>query len=163
MTTCDLCDQPAIYHDVRIVNGVHETLNLCQEHAIEAGVNLGPIDISIVLNLPHVGIGSGNVNSCHDCGMTIAQYKETSLLGCPTCYETFKEQLAHIIKSVQDNHYQHIGRAPSQITEDFGRHLQIRRLLKQLESAVNKEEYEQAAKIRDQLRELHEAGEHHEN
>ncbi|MDP7006492.1 MAG: UvrB/UvrC motif-containing protein [Phycisphaerales bacterium] len=163
MTTCDLCDQPAIYHDVRIVNGVHETLHLCQEHAVEAGINLGPIDISVVLNMPHLSQGSDTIKSCPDCGMTIAQYKETSLLGCPTCYETFAEQLEHIIKSVQDNHTQHIGRAPTQVSNDMCRHLQIRRLLTELESAVSQEEYEQAALLRDQLRELHDAGDKYEN
>ncbi len=163
MTTCDLCDQPAIYHDVRIVDGVHETLNLCQEHAVDAGVNLGPIDISVVLNIPTTLHGTSNIKSCPDCGMTVAQYKESSLLGCPTCYETFSDQLEHIIKSVQDNNTHHIGRAPTQVSDDLGRHLQIRRLLKQLESAVSQEEYEHAALLRDQLRELHDTGDKHEN
>jgi protein arginine kinase activator len=95
--------------------------------------------------------------------MTISQYKNTSLLGCPTCYETFNEELASIIANVQDNHTQHIGRAPSQSNMNLDRHLQIRRLLKQLESAVNQEEYEHAAELRDKLRELHNAGESHEN
>ncbi len=163
MTTCDLCDKPAIYHDVRIVNGVHDTTHLCADHAIQSGINLGPVDLSIVLNISESQPQQGSGNSCADCGMTISQYKNTSLLGCPTCYETFNEELASIIANVQDNHTQHIGRAPSQSNMNLDRHLQIRRLLKQLESAVNQEEYEHAAELRDKLRELHNAGESHEN
>tara|TARA_B100000959_G_scaffold278097_1_gene335793 strand:+ start:177 stop:668 length:492 start_codon:yes stop_codon:yes gene_type:complete len=158
MTTCDYCDQPAIYHDVRIENGVHTTLNLCQEHATEAGISLGPIDLSIVLNVDATFPEMQDQTSCPDCGMTIAQYKESSLLGCPTCYKRFEEQLAHVIANVQDNHTQHVGRAPSTASEDLSRHLTVRRLLKQLEKAVTQEQYEEAAVLRDELRKLHEGG-----
>ena len=162
MTTCDLCEQPAIYHDVRIVNGVHSTVHLCHEHAIEAGINLGPVDVSVVLEIPQFVEEMSSTNACPDCGMTIAQYKKSALLGCPTCYEAFREQLAHIIAKVQSNHSQHVGRAPSQISPQADRHLKVRRLLKQLESAVIQEKYEHAASLRDQLRELHDAGEENE-
>jgi protein arginine kinase activator len=95
--------------------------------------------------------------------MTISQYKKKSLLGCPTCYKTFKEELLPIINKVQNNNSQHVGRAPSQMSVDLNRNLQIRRLLKKLESAVSQEQYEQAATLRDQLRDLHESGDQHEN
>ncbi len=163
MTTCDHCGQQAIYHDVRIVNGVHNTTHLCAEHAMEAGVSLGPIDLSVMLHSAKGVLTGGSQKTCPDCGMTISQYKESRLLGCPTCYDSFRDELSSIISKVQDNNSQHIGRAPAQATVDLNRHLQVRRLLKKLESAVNKEEYEQAAVLRDQLRELHESGEQHEN
>lgn len=162
MTTCDLCEQLAIYHDVRIVNGVHSTVSLCHEHAVKAGINLGPVDLSVVLEIPQIMEGVASAKSCSDCGMTIAEYKKTSLLGCPACYETFREQISKIIAKVQGNQAQHIGRAPTQISTEADRHIKIRRLLKQLESAVNQEKYEHAATLRDQLRELHDAGDENE-
>ena len=85
------------------------------------------------------------------------------MLGCPACYTTFKTELLAIIAKVQDKHTQHIGRAPSQSNVDLDRHLQIRRLLRKLESAVNQEQYEDAAELRDQLRELHDSGDQYEN
>jgi protein arginine kinase activator len=163
MTTCDYCDQPAIYHDVRIESGVHTTLNLCHDHAIEAGIHVGPIDFSIVLKVDASFSEMPDTTTCSDCGMTISQYKETSLLGCPTCYETFADQLAHIIANVQDNHTHHVGRAPSSANADLSRHLTVRRLLKQLEKAVTQEQYEEAAVLRDELRRLHEGGSVNEN
>jgi protein arginine kinase activator len=163
MTSCDYCDQAAIYHDVQIENGVHTTLNLCQDHAIEAGVQIGPIDLSVVLSIEATFSDSKETISCADCGMTIAQYKKTSLLGCPICYETFAEQLKHIIANVQDNHTQHVGRAPSTANADVSRHLTVRRLLKQLDQAVTQEQYEEAAVLRDKLRKLHEGDSLHEN
>jgi protein arginine kinase activator len=159
MTTCDKCDQPAIYHDVRIINGVHNTTHLCATHAIEAGINLGPIELSLSFSQSDSQPTHDNSPACPDCGMTIAQYKEIGLLGCPTCYETFEAELEVIISKVQDNHTQHVGRAPSYSNTHINRHLQIRRLLKQLKTAVTQEEYEEAAVLRDQLRELHQADE----
>jgi len=163
MTTCDLCDKPAIYHDVRIVDNVHSTTHLCVEHAIQAGFNVGPIDISLAFTLSDENADQEHAKACPDCGMTISQYKKKSLLGCPTCYKTFKEELLPIINKVQNNNSQHVGRAPSQMGVDLNRNLQIRRLLKKLESAVSQEQYEQAATLRDQLRDLHESGDQHEN
>jgi len=163
MTTCDLCDKPAIFHDVRIVNNVHSTTHLCAEHAINAGFDVGPVDLSLAFTNSEGVNDEQCVKSCQDCGMTIPQYKKSSLLGCPTCYETFKEELFPIINKVQNNNSQHVGRAPSQMNVDVNRHLQIRRLLKKLESAVSQEQYEQAASLRDQLKELHESGDRHGN
>ena len=94
---------------------------------------------------------------------TIARYKEVSLIGCPACYETFKEQLRPVIARVQDNYVQHVGHSPKQIATDMQRNIQIRKLLKELEVAVNKENYEIAASLRDQIKGLHESDEKNEN
>ncbi|MFT4594090.1 MAG: protein arginine kinase activator [Phycisphaerales bacterium] len=160
MPTCDQCNQPAVYHDVRIVDGVHNTTHLCIEHAYEAGVDLGPVDISSVLQS---AAPSESIKSCSDCGMTIPQYKTNSLLGCPACYETFRQELTPVIAKVQNTHTQHVGRSPNQTTVDMDRQLQIRRLLQQLDSAVHLEQYEDAAHLRDKLRELDQSGGQSEN
>jgi protein-arginine kinase activator protein McsA len=159
MTTCDLCDNTADFTDVQVKNGVHKTTNLCREHAEAAGFNIGKIGVSIVLNVSSSKSSElSNVLTCPDCNYTIAQYKESSLLGCPTCYKTFANQLKQVISSVQDAHTHHIGRAPAE-SEGINKHLEIRRLLKELEQAVTHEKYEQAANIRDKIRELHDCGE----
>ena len=163
MSTCDYCDQPAIFHDVQIVNGVHSTKNLCQAHAVAEGIQVAPLDLSLVLNLQIQEHTEQEIAQCPDCGMTIAQYKEAGLLGCPTCYETFADHLEHIIARVQDNHSQHIGRSPCTEGTDIGRHLEVRRLLKQLDTAVTQEDYENAANLRDRIRELHEGGDVRDN
>lgn len=164
MTTCDFCDDPAEFTDVQIKNGVHTTKNYCKQHASEAGFCVSQVDLSVVLNLETSTPPTAKTElRCQDCGMSIAQYKEKSLLGCPTCYETFARQLKHIIANVQDNHSQHIGRAPTTESVDVSRHLEVRRLLKQLDKAVTQEKYEQAADIRDKIRALHDGEEHVEH
>ncbi len=154
MQKCDICGQPAQFHDVRIINGKHTTQHLCAKHAQQAGIDVGPTDFSAIFQLQ----GDIHIKSCFDCGMTLSQYKEKSLLGCPSCYETFADELYSMISKVQDNNTQHLGRIPSQSTTNMDRHMLIRKLLKELEFAVHKEDYENAAVLRDQLRELHEQG-----
>ena len=156
MITCDLCGKNAVYHDTRIYNGVTKTVNLCEEHAREAGVDIGPHGISISLNPEILGIGLlPTIQACPDCGMTLAIYKENSLLGCPECYVTFEKQLLPVIASLQEKHTQHVGRSPRRANAAIDRHIAIRRLLSDLERAVTQEAYEEAAQIRDTLRELH--------
>lgn len=153
MTTCDLCENPAVYHDVRIVNNVPNTVHLCKEHAIEAGLDIAQSDYSVVLKIQ--GNSPSHVKSCQDCGMTISDYKKATLLGCPKCYEVFSNELVGVIKRVQNNKTEHLGRCPSQLGKASERELLIRNLLRELNDAVQSEAYERAAVIRDQLKSLH--------
>ena len=153
MTTCDLCENPAVYHDVRIVNNVPNTVHLCKEHAIEAGLDIAQSDFSVVLKIQDKA--STHFKSCPDCGMTIADYKKATLLGCPQCYETFSDELEGVIKRVQNNKVEHLGRCPTQLGEATERELLIRNLLRELNDAVKSEAYERAAVIRDKLKSLH--------
>ena len=154
MTKCDLCENLAVYHDVRIVNNIPNTVHLCKEHAIEAGLDLAHSDFSVVLKIQDKA--PTQVKSCSDCGMTIADYKKGTLLGCPECYESFSNELHGVIKRVQNNKTEHIGRCPSLLGEASERELLIRNLKQQLNDAVQSEAYERAAVIRDQLKCLHE-------
>ena len=155
MTKCDLCNQPAVYHDVRIVNNVHNTVHLCQQHAIEQGIDIGDANANISVVLEIQDATQASIKAC-TCGMTISKYKKHSLLGCPNCYETFKEQITAVIASVQDSHTEHVGKTPKTINSNSERKIMTRRLLRELEQAISKEEYEKAAKIRDKIKHLSE-------
>ncbi|MDP7009452.1 MAG: UvrB/UvrC motif-containing protein [Phycisphaerales bacterium] len=164
MTRCDLCNKPAVYHDTRIYNGVTKTTNLCEEHAREAGVDISPHGFSISISPESLGFSQKPaILACPDCGLTLADYKESSLLGCPECYNSFGEKLLTLISSMQENHTKHVGRAPRRANPTVSRHIAIRSLLADLEKALNHEAYEEAAAIRDTLKELHNKGESNEN
>lgn len=86
-----------------------------------------------------------NVKTCTSCGTTINDIANTSRIGCPDCYTTFKEELKPFIMNFHKA-YQHIGKSPKKIdTKD---------LKKALEEAIKKEDYELAAKLRDELKKL---------
>jgi len=85
------------------------------------------------------------VKTCATCGTTIQDIANTSRIGCPDCYTTFKEELKPFIMNFHKA-YKHIGKSPKRIDN--------KDLKKALEEAVKKEDYELAAKLRDDIKKL---------
>ena len=98
--------------------------------------------------------------TCEKCGMTYEEFKEKGSLGCASCYQSFGKVLARNIKSVQGSDI-HVGKRPSGVVEKSEPEPEKRvklseaeRLSMQLDQAVEREEYELAASLRDRIREL---------
>ncbi|HZK42001.1 MAG TPA: UvrB/UvrC motif-containing protein, partial [Clostridia bacterium] len=88
---------------------------------------------------------------CPACGQTETQLQETGLLGCSQCYETFAQRLAPVFGRVH-GHSRHLDRPL--ILEEGKTQDKLTRLRQALASAVDKEAYEEAARIRDEIRQL---------
>lgn len=97
---------------------------------------------------------------CPECGWSFEDFKNRGRLGCPACYETFKEPLDHILERIHamvEPH--HVGRQPGEVAPD-SRVLQRQRLRekkREMELAVETEDYERAAELRDQIKSMEEA------
>jgi protein-arginine kinase activator protein McsA len=85
------------------------------------------------------------LKTCPTCGTTIQDIANTSRIGCPDCYTTFKEELKPFIMNFHKA-YKHIGKSPKRIDN--------KDLKKALEEAIKKEDYELAAKLRDDIKKL---------
>lgn len=83
------------------------------------------------------------------CGMTLSKFRETGLLGCPQCYQTFRTALAPIIEGSQGGRSQHMGTRPAY---DAPAQSELDKLREALRAAIETEDYEQAAQLRDQIR-----------
>ena len=96
-----------------------------------------------------------DATGCPVCGMTWSQFKHGGLMGCPHDYERLEGRVMPLIKRAQEGAAQHVGKVPSKHrTHDTDRHVVSLRLRKQLQQAIDAENYEQAARLRDQLRQL---------
>lgn len=156
---CDLCDKPAVVHEVTVKNGEKEEVHLCEQHAIEAGVQMPsqqPIsDMLTQFVITQSGRGrSASRKKCAGCGMTFARFRQSGTLGCAQCYETFEDQLAPLIERAQNQATHHRGRTPRRAGASIDRQLQVQHLVKELDEAVAAEQYERAAQLRDRLRNL---------
>src|SRR5690606_9385731 len=89
--------------------------------------------------------------ACPECGMTFAQFRQSGILGCASCYDAFPEQLSMLIQRAQGGATHHTGKTPRRAGKSLDRQLERQRLIKQLDAAVDAEQYERAAKIRDLL------------
>ncbi|NLB50262.1 MAG: hypothetical protein GX809_01585 [Clostridiaceae bacterium] len=87
---------------------------------------------------------------CPSCGETEEELRKTGLLGCQTCYETFAVFLDPVFRRVQ-GHTRHLS-----ASEEEGPAKEADVLREKLELAVQSEVYEEAARLRDQIRQLEE-------
>jgi protein arginine kinase activator len=89
------------------------------------------------------------VRSCLVCGTTGKDFKKRSLLGCPSCYEAFAEELTPYLRAMQKGG-RHVGKAPA------GESLtaEIAAIQQALERAVSAQDFEEAATLRDRIRDL---------
>ncbi len=91
---------------------------------------------------------------CSRCGLSYSDFRKAFQLGCSQCYETFKEQLEPMLRRIHGSII-HKGKVPSKIPvkakvpED-----EIKELKRKLAEAVKGEEYEEAARLRDEIRTL---------
>ncbi len=83
--------------------------------------------------------------------MTLSKFRKTSLLGCPQDYDVFDKSLQLLISKSQAGKTEHCGKIPSRQPEDTKKHLEMMDLRHQLETAIKDEDYEAAAKLRDQI------------
>ena len=99
---------------------------------------------------------------CERCGTSLQQFTKSGKLGCPSCYQAFREQLTPMLQQIHGR-VQHAGRKPLDDEGAQRRRAVYERLTRQLEQAVAVEDFESAAVLRDQLRHLSnaEGGDNH--
>lgn len=164
---CQECGKrPSSLHFTKIVNGEKTELHICEACAREKGEIPGsPNGFSIhsllsgILDLdPTTGKGISELKPqesirCSSCGMTYMQFSKIGRFGCSNCYTTFGNRLNPLIKRIHGN-VEHSGKIPKR----SGGRIQKKRILEQLridlQTAITAEEFEHAAQIRDQIREL---------
>jgi len=98
---------------------------------------------------------AGSDLRCPTCGFTQADFKKTGRLGCADCYTTFAEGLEGLLKSMHKG-TKHVGKVPQQLQQHKDYVEKLNRLQKDLEKAVSDEDFEQAAVLRDEIRQTRE-------
>lgn len=91
--------------------------------------------------------------TCNFCNTSFDEYKKTGKLGCGKCYSTFRKQLKPIIEGIY-GYSEHIGKFPKNEFKDTEIVKTVEQLKEKLNMAIQEEEYEQAAKLRDEILQL---------
>jgi protein arginine kinase activator len=89
--------------------------------------------------------------------MTYEEFQKTGKLGCAHCYEEFRDQLKPLLLRIHGRS-QHAGRMPALNAKDQEKKELIATLRARMEQAVSEENFEEAAQLRDRLRQLTLAG-----
>jgi protein arginine kinase activator len=165
---CEICKtRTATVHLTEIIDGQRTESHLCQNCAQKEGVTIkNQLSLNELLSSLIAAHQQTDENidseksrrACPDCGITMEQFRKQALLGCPKDYEVFEGELREIIEKTQDNNSTHKGKIPVQThissTSQLEDQSKMEDLKKQLSTAVEKEDYELAAKIRDQLKKM---------
>ena len=93
--------------------------------------------------------------ACPVCGMNWSTFKQSGLMGCSHDYELYEAKLLPLLKRAQEGASQHVGKVPhARKTEAGDRQMTTLRLRRELQQAIDAENYERAASLRDELRKL---------
>lgn len=155
---CDVCktNQATVFL-TQIVDGKMQKVNLCEACSKEKGVT-DPTGFALADLLLGLGAAQeiekgGAHQKCPACGFSQADFKKTGRLGCAACYDTFAEGLASLLKAMHKG-TSHIGKVPARLARSLQLDAQMKHLQLGLEKAITEENYESAAALRDQIREL---------
>lgn len=165
---CDNCgDREAAIHLTQIVNNSVTTMHLCEQCAAEKGVETGASVAKFPLgdflaSLGKSGAGeqaeAGTDVACPSCGGTLKDFRETGRLGCAVCYTTFEPHLRDLLRRLHGSS-QHAGEryaavAVAEAAADTGGQPALGELRERLRRAIEAENFELAAELRDRLKVL---------
>ncbi|MFQ5956940.1 MAG: UvrB/UvrC motif-containing protein [Candidatus Brocadiales bacterium] len=156
---CESCNKRhATVHLTEISGNEKREQHLCDECAHNLNNQLvkmpSPADIlTSLINQVAPEIGEMSKTSCPACGMSYLEFRSSGRLGCPMDYMAFKKGLNPLLEKMHGAS-QHIGKVPSRAGKELVVKNEVLQLRKELDKAVEKEDYEKAARIRDRIFEL---------
>jgi len=153
---CDKCGKPASVYLTEIVGGEKIEKHLCEDCACAEGITIkANVPISQLLEDFILQSGEDEPESkCDVCGLTFSEFRQSGRLGCPNDYDAFAKELQPLLERAQEGASQHIGKVPHRADSSQKRQTAMLRLRAQLKDAIAAEDYERAAVLRDQIREL---------
>jgi len=157
---CNICGKnPATVHLTEIIDDQMNELHLCEECARQKSVQMeqqfGLSDLLAGMaefEKPAKKTEEAALK-CASCGLTYADFKKIGRLGCGECYSAFKKYLGPLLKRIHGSS-QHLGKSPLKIPGALKKKTDLAALRLSLQKAIETEAFEEAAKIRDQIREL---------
>lgn len=166
---CDECGSDNACYTVSVMMGGEVTQrHLCPDCMAKMNMNLSAGNVAKMLSAI-LGALTGHEEKsapdvppeedvvCERCGTALSGFVKSGKLGCPMCYKAFAERLTPMLQQIHGR-VQHAGRKPTQDPAAQMHRKQVEDLNRQLEMAVQVEDYESAAMIRDQLRLLNQEG-----
>lgn len=161
---CQECrKKPATVHLTQIINDEQTVQHLCEHCAKEKGEfhfdanppfsiqNLLTGLMNMESQSPGQVIGYTMKTQCENCGLTYAQFGQIGRFGCSRCYSTFEERLLPLMRRIHGS-TQHVGKVPNRAGGAVKLRRNIEDMRQELQELVAKEEFEQAAQLRDRIR-----------
>ena len=161
---CQKCNKnEASVRFTQVINGQKSEVYLCHHCASEMGDFGG---FSSIENLFDFNLGNffngilGATQSpkqagvvCPTCGMGIGEFSKLGKFGCADCFRAFGDTIDPLFRRVQGN-VRHVGKVPGRCAGDLKLKRELETLKSDLKKAIEQEEFEEAARLRDKIKEL---------
>lgn len=171
------CPKKKTVHLTEIIDGQMTEMHLCEDCPKLKKVNVdqqfglaglladfGELAASSLEPAEAVG---KPVLQCTHCGLEYNEFRKCGRLGCAHCYESFKKPISVLLKNIHGSD-KHRGKAPTKIVRNYSvkevvekqpapkptKEDLLQGLQQQLEQAIDKQDFEQAALLRDQIKDL---------
>lgn len=162
---CQECEKPATFHITELTGPEVVELHLCQEHAAvylsqneEGAVKAPPTIAGALAQQLKVGqtaeeLARLDQQACPVCGITFYEFRNQGRLGCPHDYTCFDNELEPLLINIHGKN-KHVGKRPKKHGAPSAKQNDLIRLRREMKDAVQKEEYEQASKLKEQIQKL---------
>jgi protein arginine kinase activator len=158
---CEICGlRDAVIHIRQIQKSSVNELHICEECAQEKGlIKEEDSEISIsnllsgLIDSKDVSGAAETVESCPRCGMKASEFRKRGKFGCPECFTTFQRDIRSILSQMAGRTH-HVGKLPKNVAVEDSSRSDRESLSVELRDAIEKEDYEKAASLRDRIREL---------
>jgi protein arginine kinase activator len=158
---CEACGKNvATVHYTEIINEELKEMHLCEwcaqqkealvkPHFFTAEFLSGMLDGSQVST-------EKQTKKCAQCGFSHSDFQKLGRLGCSECYQIFKEQIAPLLKRVHGS-TRHVGNVPPRGKNIANTRKDLNRLRQELKKVISNEKFEEAARLRDKIKEMEKA------
>jgi protein arginine kinase activator len=161
MKKCRQCANQATLHITEVMEGHASEIHLCEKCARDyldtsESYESDSVAADLAAKLEELHVGSDDdldKLSCSGCGVTLSEFREVGRLGCPFCYDEFREQLKPLLENIHEEAI-HIGKRPSRAAASLTDQSRVLQLRSKQREAIRQEDYEAAATLRDEITEL---------
>jgi protein arginine kinase activator len=156
---CNKCSKAATMHITEVIaDEQFEEHHLCEECAqkyLYEPPKKGALKADVAAGDEGEEFGALNQKECPICGIKFVEFRNSGRLGCPHDYQEFREELLPLLENIHGE-TRHAGKTPRRLPQTKQAQGELIQLRKRLHQAVTREAYEEAAQLRDQIRQLEE-------
>ena len=154
---CQRCSKQATLHITEILGEDRlEEVHLCEGCAKKYLNETSPpkANASGGDSSPEIDdVGEVADKQCEVCGLKFVEFRNSGRLGCPHDYQEFREELSPLLENIHGE-TRHCGKTPRRLPQNKQAQSELIQLRNRLKQAVTKEDYEEAARLRDRIRQL---------
>src|ERR1043165_8034690 len=159
MQKCERCCRPATVHITEVLSDTKfEEHHVCEQCYKQYAQTSNSPSKALALESAAGDLEESmfGQQECPDCGIKFVDFRNNHRLGCSRDYQVFQAELMPLLENIHGE-TRHCGKTPRRYPQTKKTEAELVQLRQRLKRAIEREDYEEAAKIRDQIKTLEEA------